>query len=89
MNKSILVIDTPENCIGCDFSDCELREYYCERVKRYLKGSEGEESRPDWCPILCLPKKEEVDTSLSEIEFFRRIGWNACINEILKGGVVE
>lgn len=103
MTKSILVIDTPENCIGCDFSDCELKEWYCERAKRYLKESEGEESRPDWCPLLDLPdcKDFENERQKSILEdcynesdpcdksFLQGYvaAWNACIEKILKVGV--
>lgn len=85
MSKSILVVDTPENCIGCDFSDCELREYYCERAKRYLKGGEGEESRPVWCPIRDLPEKRKVPLQYPYLHQLIADGWNACIDEILKG----
>ena len=87
MSKSILVIDTPENCIGCDFSDCELREYYCERAKRYLKGCEGEESKPDWCPLRELTKKKDMDFREECSMYISRYweGYNALIHEILKG----
>lgn len=93
MSKSILLIDTPENCIGCDFSDCELREYYCERAKRYLKGSDGEESRPDWCPLPDLPEKKPKvkyhgNGCFGVNEAMKNsfnMGFNSCIDELLKG----
>lgn len=52
MSKSILVIDTPENCCGCDLE----YGHYCGKEKRYIDEEEFE-TIPDWCPLRYLPEK--------------------------------
>ena len=53
---------------------------------RDISDSEYSQKKPDWCPLRELPEKmpelksgyEDISTSI------RRVGWNACLNEILK-----
>jgi hypothetical protein len=78
MNKSALVIDTPENCYDCPFGTayCGELEYvgYCES-----------KSRPDWCPLKPLPERKEYIVPIDNVESQKDIiavGWNACINKI-------
>lgn len=84
MSKSILVIDTPEDCGKCP---CFLE------VATDCCGVNGKDiesrSRPDWCPLRDLPSEKVVtgEEFFSEKAFLD--GYNACINEILKGGKVE
>lgn len=80
MSKSILVIDTPENCAKCPCF-LEVATDCCGVNGKDIDGH----GKPDWCPLRNLPEKCEIDTNLSEIEYFRRIGFNACIDEISKG----
>ena len=70
MSKSVLVIDTPENCYDCPFgtgycSDlveyeglCELAD--CLDYDVILMTEEHydceSKSRPDWCPLMDLQK---------------------------------
>lgn len=74
MSKSILVIDTLESCCGCDL----VNGHYCGKQKRYI-GEEEFETVPGWCPLRYLPEKYRP-VSMN----FER-GFNACIDEILKG----
>lgn len=88
MSKSILVIDTPETCLDCRFcrelhegieACCEIcDEPNDKELCRMIKVDYCQE-KPDWCPIQDLPDKYET-VSLN----FER-GYNACIDEILKG----
>lgn len=77
MSKAILVIDMPDNCLGCklqDWANC-----------RIVKGCHTGKNRPEYCPLKPLPEKAEltfVDHGQDQIA----MGWNACIDEILKGG---
>ena len=87
MAKAVLVMDDmPECCADCACS-------YFERGSKKLNlicGATGEDAnnvgKPDWCPLRELPEKipelksgyEDLSTSI------RRVGWNACLNEILK-----
>lgn len=73
MSKSVLVVDTPENCYDCPFgtSYCGKIEYvgYCELADCLdydviLMTEEHydceSKSRPDWCPLKPLPEKKRI-----------------------------
>lgn len=79
MSKSILVIDTPENCCGCDLE----YGHYCGKEKRYIDEEEFE-TIPDWCPLRDLPEKRKVPLQYPYLHQLIADGWNACIDEILK-----
>lgn len=97
MSKSVLVIDTPENCYDCPFGTayCGKLEYvgYCELAdcldydvilmteEHYDYESE---SRPEWCPLKPLPEKM---TEAAQADHWNSIkaGWNGCIDEITGG----
>lgn len=68
MSKSVLVIDTPENCYDCQF--CyeldEGVEAYCpimndDEDKSLMKEIDCEDGycqgKPNWCPLKPLPEK--------------------------------
>lgn len=88
MSKSVLVIDTPENCYDCPFGTayCGELEYvgYCELADCLdydviLMTEEHydceSKSRPDWCPLKPLPEKM---TGVASTDHWDRIkaGWN-------------
>ena len=97
MSKSVLVIDTPENCVDCIF----CQEYgigskkiaYC-----YVANGDNEndmkiidciygycQSKPDWCPLKPLPERKEYIVPIDNVESQKDIiavGWNACLREI-------
>lgn len=89
MSKSILVIDTPESCDVCNFADMVNGKMYCgipgcgELVEDYII------CRPDWCPLKAIPEKKTVCGKYPQpdgiVQSFK-VGWNACIDEILKEG---
>lgn len=79
MSKSVLVIDTPENCYSCCLRHEPIRNLpYCA-VK--LKGIKDSSVKPDWCPLKPLPEKM---TGAAQTDHWNSIkaGWNACIDEI-------
>lgn len=89
MSKSILVIDTPENCGQCP---CFLE------VATDCCGVNGKDidshSKPDWCPLKDVSKKTSVGIEIcigNKTECVKSYvdGYNACIDEILKGDVRE
>ena len=97
MSKSVLVIDTPENCYDCPFGTayCGELEYvgYCELADCLdydviLMTEEHydceSKSRPEWCPLKPLPEKM---TGVASTDHWDRIkaGWNGCINKITGG----
>ena len=78
MNKSVLVIDTPENCGKCKF----ISGFWC----RAMNGRRvpNNDVIPDWCPLKPLPEK------MTEIAITNRLngiktGWNNCIDAITGG----
>lgn len=91
MSKSVLVIDTPENCYDCPFGIsycgeleyeglCELAECLgCNEILMTEKYYDYEsKSKPDWCPLRELPSKK----NWGEIFNGNVKGWNDCLREI-------
>lgn len=82
MSKSVLVIETPENCGKCKF----ISEFWC----RAMDGRRvpNNDVIPNWCPLKPLPEKKEYIIPIDNVEANKDIiavGWNACINEITGG----
>ena len=86
MSKSMLVMDTPENCGKCKFiSVFWCRAMHCRRVP-------NNDVIPDWCPLKPLPEKMKL-TGVYGREYFQsngkmpsyKIGWNDCI-DVIAGG---
>lgn len=87
--KGIIVVDKiPESCrnirgekeIGCPFGGmyCHIKQ---KDVMEYLVVGK----KPDWCPIKPVPEKKEFPECFMYGELYgEEIGWNACIDEILK-----
>ena len=96
MSKSVLVIDTPENCLDCQF--CyelgEGVEAYCsimndDEDKSLMKEIDCEygycQGKPDWCPLKPLPERKNFVNSTNGIEANANVysaGWNGCIDAI-------
>lgn len=76
MSKSVLVIDTPENCGKCKFiSDFWCRAIYCRRVP-------NNDVIPGWCPLKPLPEEDHENHYPDEWEDGYADGWNDCLKEI-------
>lgn len=90
MPKAVLVMDMPETCKDCSCKYPSYKDdalYDCAITGKTIPINGGHyEDRPDWCPLRELPEKipelksgyEDISTSI------RRVGWNACLDEILK-----
>lgn len=91
MAKAVLVMDMPECCADCQLADDDPSGLYCVFTDDYYDGSDSSEDRASFCPLRKLPEKipelksgyEDLNTSI------RRVGWNACLDEILKEGRSE
>lgn len=88
MSKSVLVIDTPENCISCSISrDCSnILETctFCPITGKCVLDKEAE-TIPGWCPLKPLPEKKEYVVPIDNVESQKDIiavGWNTCLREI-------
>lgn len=94
MDKSVLVMDTPETC-----SDCMLRFEVDEGINaccsvmvdesdknlcRYIDCDGGYcQSKPKWCPLKELPEEEHNDYYLDEYCDGYDDGWNTLRGKIL------
>lgn len=80
MSKSVLVIDTPEKCISCIYVG--IFHYFCRINCRDIKDVSA---KPDWCPLMDLPKKDNGDYPANTSDAGFAEGWNQCIDEITGG----
>lgn len=92
MSKSILVTDTPKSCLDCQFcreiqegieACCELSDEPNDKELCRMIDVGYCQEKPDWCPLLDLPKKMAEENRWFSKEYAE--GWNACVDEILKG----
>lgn len=74
MSKSILIMETPDNCTACEFYDKEKDE--CKKEEFAVCYEHDIGSR---CPLRDFPIK------YGNVENGYQAGYNACIDEILKG----
>lgn len=77
MNKSILIMNTPENCYKCLLNN----NFFCNAtnicVVKFI------DSRPDWCPLKQLPERYDKVSCDGSPFYHMSVGWNNCIDEIL------
>lgn len=98
MSKSVLVIDTPENCYDCQFGteycgnleyegNCELAECLGNIMTLITEEHYGckSESKPDWCPLKPLPEKSTTENDMTDYQCGMVDGRNQCIDEITGG----
>lgn len=77
MSKSVLVIDTPENCGKCKF----ISEFWCRAMD--CRRVPNNDVIPGWCPLKPLPEKMIIPRGARNTDGLEyACGYNACINEI-------
>lgn len=93
-NKSVLILDTPETCVDCQFcyeldegieACCSITDD--DKDKSLMKEIDCEDgyckSKPDWCPLMDLPEKDDFDDPYEEYYTGYHDGWNRCLKEIV------
>lgn len=72
MSKSVLVIDTPKNCMYCPLcfytemynehqcNGTECTNSYSRTITEYGEGAD----RPDWCPLSPLPPRKDLPSCM-------------------------
>ena len=90
MAKAMLIMDMPSRCIECPLlaswqdSASAPRNYWCPYN---LEITIEVEKRSEWCPLREVPqKKEEFEMDIihhESLDLGKRLGYNACIDEIL------
>lgn len=78
MSKSVLVVNTPRKCIGCQF----FKSTYSLHCILASGNIEDIESKPDWCPLKPLPEKNTTENDMTDYQCGMVDGWNACLREI-------
>lgn len=88
MNKSVLVIETSENCYDCpigqDCSNILETSLFCLGAGKCVIDKEAA-TIPNWCPLKPLPEKDTKNHFPDEFEDGYAAGWNGCIDEITGG----
>lgn len=86
MSKAVLVMDMPEQvCQKCTlyYETENDDEYLCCATGKLVPDGE----KPEWCPLRELPEKMEVCGKYPQpgkpVPSYR-LGWNACLDKILK-----
>lgn len=91
MSKSILMIDTPENCTECPLElevgvtpgGLVLNANICRGCgRRNMESSK----KPDWCPLREVPAKLEIHCTDTMHHRYAKDGYNFLINQLLEGG---
>lgn len=86
MSKSVLAIDTPEDCMRCLFltgsDECMLQDentnFNADTLDELIQT----------CPLKLLPEKKNMTVPVSNYEVQKNLlaeDWNACIDEITGG----
>lgn len=88
MAKELLIVEEPIVCDMCWLSVQKAKGVYCRYKHRYNE----EHKKPTWCPLKPMPQKYQIGieydvkkgaTFDDYIEVGCKIGWDACIDEIL------
>ena len=94
MRKSVLVIDTPEKCLDCQFcyeldegveACCSISDD--DKDTSFMKKIDCEygycQGKPDWCPLKPLPENDDFDDLYDEYYTGYHDGWNRCLKKIV------
>ena len=81
MSKSVLVINTPKYCALCVLRS-GVSHPFCRVNNRDITDLS---IRPDWCPLMDLPEKDNGDYPANTFDAGFVEGWNQCIDEIAGG----
>lgn len=88
MSKGIIVLDLPENCMGCQFRANKVDIKCSINHGRYIPDKE---TKPEWCPIKPAPeRKPETNypdyfrlSTKQVIEKSALKGYNKCLDDVL------
>ena len=95
MSKCVLVMDMPKDCLHCKLRKVlHIRDKYYQHcgldtngycLESFFKEDDLKDGfKSEHCPLREFPKKKEYD-GLMEYDDIYADGYNACIDELLKG----
>lgn len=88
MSKCVLVMGMPNRCTECRLASLVGREdVMCAIIDRMAtrKYADACKDRPDWCPLKPMIEKKDRNKVVGDYLRGRCDGYNACIDELLKG----
>ena len=81
--KAIALINAPKSCGECCFQKgLTVYGYACGIAKTMNKDTRN---RPDWCPLIPLPKRHTAPKTATGYEIGYEDGWNDCLDKIAGG----
>lgn len=88
MSKAILVMDMPKSCRECDLRVIGSCNFCTGAGGRKIDQMKiiNNDIKPDWCPLCEVPQKKEERKPMNGSEYYKTVGYNTCIDEILKEG---
>ncbi len=84
MGKAVLVMDMPKSCCSCNMCNSN-DECILQDEDANFKASDSWEELRKGCPLRELPEKKEADVYTTAYDKAAMIGYNACIDALLKG----
>lgn len=92
MSKAILVMDMPSSCSKCKFKyefygvkKCQLLNILENGGKAIIPTETLTTDRKECCPLKPMPEKQDKDKTFYDTDYNYALGYNACIDELLKG----
>ena len=86
MSKGIIVVNITNACDECSCCQYDGQyDRYCGVNGEDLMNIDWSSEKPNWCPIKPILQKQNNDNLYDEYYDGFDMGWNACIDEILKG----
>lgn len=84
MSKAVLVMDMPESCDKCPIKNIIDYGKWCVGYDNTFIDTYPE--KPSWCPLQPIPERKGKHSELNvyDTDNHYKIGWNACIDEILR-----
>jgi len=88
MSKSILILDTPANCINCPLASAAREKHSGQMCWKCAIHPtimiENGKIKPEWCPLKPIPEKQTHYNTDTPHHRYAKDGWNACLNELTK-----
>lgn len=94
VRKGMILLNIPKSCDQCPIRHPGLAQ--CQITGRSTSHTSAgkpmdQKKRPKWCPIKPVPRRKPLSGNVSDIKGIatemEHIGWNACLDELEKGGI--
>ena len=87
MSKSVLVIDTPKNCMEGHLLTLLMigGKPTCMATRNHVYSDKLKSEKPEWCPLMDLPEKDTGIYPTNTVDAGYAEGWNTCLDEITGG----